>query len=168
MSASSFLSCTHPLANTILLALGGVLILYVLVVIFWRKPRLHYSRYVLSSLIILLLLTGWLGSYLYSPLGFSALRGFLVIRQGQVGEFVASGDTLLLQAGSPAVITILSDVSDIHCQWNSLNGGAWDDPSSCDTAYLTTAADYDILTVRIQPSCRLPSLRGQIKISILP
>ena len=165
----SFLSCMYPLANTILLALGGLLALYVLAAVFLRKRWPRHSRYGLSSLIILLVLTGWLGSYPYSPLGFSALRGFLVTRQGRGSELVASGDTLLLQAGSPLVITTLSDFpDDVTCQWNSLNGGAWDDSSSCDTAYLTPAADYDILTVRIVPGCTLPSLRGQIKISILP
>jgi hypothetical protein len=169
----SLLPCTHSLAKTILLALGMTLVLNVLAAVFWRKLWIKRSRLSFLVLVGLCLLTLWLGSYPYSPLGFSngnypILRGFLITRQGRVNEPVDSGDIILLPVGSPAAITVLSDLTNLSCQWNSLNGGAWDDPGSCDTAYLAPAADYDILTVRIEPGCKLPPIRAQIKISILP
>jgi hypothetical protein len=96
------------------------------------------------------------------------LHGFLVTRQDRVNEVVASGDVVLLSAGVPAAISIRSDLQELNCRWSSRNGGAWDDPFSCDTVYVPPPADYDTLTVMIEPGCKLAPVRGQIKISILP
>jgi len=173
LPAPSFLPCTHPLAKAILLALGITLVLNILAAIFWGKLCFKCSGLGLLTLVALCLLALWFGSYPYSPLGFfngndQILRGFLITRQGRVNEPVASGDILSLRADSPVGITMLSNLSNMSCQWSSLNGGVWDDPGSCDTTYLAPAADNDILTVRIEPGCKLPPLHGQIKISILP
>lgn len=173
LPAPSLLPCTQPLAQTVLLVLGGTLVLNILAAVFWRKLWFKRSRLSLLALVGLCLLILWLGSYPYSPLGFSSgkhplLHGFLITRQGQVNQPVASGEILSLQAGSPMGIVPLSDLPNLSCHWNSLNGGAWDDPGSCETTYAAPAADYDILTVRIEPGCKLPPLHEQIKISILP
>lgn len=166
------LTCTYPLAKTILLILGILALLIVLAVIFWRtqRRRLYTSLFILAGLC---LLTAWLGSYRYSPLELFGeqnplLRGFLVTRHGRVNEMVASGGIITLSAGSPMGIVLLSDAPITSCHWKSLNGGVWDDPDICDTTYAAPQAEYDILTVRIEPGCGLPSARGQIKISILP
>jgi hypothetical protein len=51
----------------------------------------------------------------------------------------------------------------------SSNGGAFDDPTSCDTAYLSPeGVEFDILHVHINPGCHLPAAHGEIKVSILP
>ena len=167
------LSCTYPLTGSTLIALGVPLILNVAAAILWRKTWFKLLQLSLLLLAGLCLMTVWLGSYPYSPLdfsrgNFSVLQGFLITRQGWVDQRVTSGDILVLQSGSLAGISLLSDLPDMECQWTSLNGGAWDDPGSCDTAYSVPFADYDILTVRIVPGCKLPPLRGQLKISIMP
>jgi hypothetical protein len=56
----------------------------------------------------------------------------------------------------------------VRCDWSSANGGALDDPQSCDVVYNPPRAEYDILKVSIRPGCGLPNSIGQIKISILP
>jgi hypothetical protein len=163
------LPCVHFRFELLLLASGSVLVLNVLLALFWKRN----SRLSLVVLAALFLVSLFLGSYHYSPLFHSnsndvVLNGFLVSRQGRVNEVVRSGDILLLSTGVPAAISIRSDLRDMSCRWISQNGGAWDDPFSCDTTYRPPAADYDILTVRIQPGCSLAPVRGQIKISILP
>lgn len=166
------LSCVHPVAETILLALGLVLVLVAFASIFWKKyrRRLYLSLFILAGLCLISL---WLGSYAYSPLKFFGgenpiLRGFLITRHGRVNEPVASGDTVTLNAGFPMGIVVLSNAPLAGCHWRSLNGGALDDADICDTTYAAPQAEYDILTVMIEPGCSLPSVRGQIKVSILP
>lgn len=172
-AVTALLSCMHPIAKAAVLVLGVSVALYVLAALVRGRPgrgRVLLSLPIAAGLGLLML---WLGSYAYSPLAFTrdnaaVLRGFLVTRQGRANEPVSSGDVILLSAGSPAAITLLSDLPDLTCNWSSLNGGAWDDPYSCDTAYLAPAAGYDILTVNIQPGCSLPLVRGRIRISIMP
>lgn len=164
-----FVRCTQLLFQPIVLALGSTLSINMLLALFWRQP-FRLSLLVLGALFLASL---YLGSYRYSPLGLSKgedpiLHGFLVTRQGRVNDVVASGDVVLLSAGMPAAISIRSDLRELNCRWMSRNGGAWDDPFSCDTIYMAPSADYDILTVMIEPGCNLPPVRGQLKISILP
>jgi hypothetical protein len=164
-----FVPCTRLLFQPILLALGSTLAINILLALFWRHP-FRLSLLVLSALFLVSL---FLGSYRYSPPAYSKgddsiLHGFLITRQGRVNEIVASGDVIVLSAGMPAAISIRSDLRDMSCRWISRNGGTWDDPFSCDTLYVPPSADYDILAVMIEPGCRLPPVRGQIKISILP
>jgi hypothetical protein len=169
LSDFSFVPCTYASFEPVLLALASLLALNILLAIFWRQ-RVHLSLVVLASL---LLGSIYLGSYHYSPLRFpkgdnAILKGFLVSRQGRVNEVVASGDIIALSTGVPATISIRSELRSMSCRWSSRNSGVWDDPSSCDTTYMPPAADYDVLTVRIEPGCQLPSVRGQLKISIIP
>lgn len=166
------LSCVHPATQTILFVLGFLLVFIILASAFWIKyrRRLYLRLFILAGLCLISL---WLGSYAYSPLKFFGgenpiLRGFLITRHGRVNEPVASGDTVTLNAGSPMGIVVLSDAPLAGCHWRSLNGGALDDADICDTTYAAPQAEYDILTVMIEPGCSLPSVRGQIKVSILP
>ena len=165
--------CSHPRVQPILLAIASTLFLNILAGLIWERFWWKRAQWSLLTFTALFLLTLFLGSYIYSPLDFSigkdaVLQGFLVSRRGRVNEIVASGEIISLSAGAPAAISIESEFQDMECQWVSQNGAAWDDPASCDTTYVPPAADYDILTVRINPGCKLPPVRGQIKISILP
>jgi hypothetical protein len=57
----------------------------------------------------------------------------------------------------------------ITCFWASNNGGALDDPGSCDVAYLSPpVADFDILKVLVRPGCHMPVSHGEIRVSIQP
>lgn len=169
------LPCIHPLASAMLMALGVTFALNIPLILSLRKGWLMRSRISLSVLATLGLLVFWLGSYPYSPLGFSKgsyqfFHGFLITRHGQTNVPLDSGQILVLRAGAPAGITVLTDApAGSRCRWSSINGGAWDQPDSCDTTYAAPVlADYDILTVRIESSCKLPLVRGQLKVSILP
>ena len=73
-----------------------------------------------------------------------------------------------MQADTPAVISVLTDLPNATCLWNSVNGGVMDDIASCDVDYLAPVADYDILNVRVKSECTSQAVRGQIKISIFP
>lgn len=166
------LACVHPAAQTILIGLGILLSGIVLAAMFWRKlrRRLSVSLFVLVGLCLLVL---WLGSYSHSPLKFineqgATLRGFLITRHGRPNEPVASGDIVTMTAGAPMGIRVLSAVPLAGCHWMSLTGGVWDDSDTCDTTYAAPQAEYDVLSVTIEPRCGLSSAHGQIKISILP
>lgn len=171
--AKPLLSCVHPVASTMLMASGITLALNLLPILFLGKRWLPQSRISLSVLAALGLLAYWLGSYSYSPLGWSNGRyqffhGFLITRHGQTNMPLDSGGIMVLRAGAPAGIVVVTDTPAVHCLWSSQNGGAWDEPDSCNTTYAAPTADYDILTVRIESSCGLPPERGQIKVSISP
>jgi hypothetical protein len=165
--------CSHPFVQPTLLSIASTLLLNILAGLIWGQPWWKRVQWSLLTFTALFLLTFFLGSYIYSPLDFSkrndaVLQGFLVSRRDRVNEVVSSGEIISLSAGVPAAISIESEFQNMKCRWDSLNGGAWDDPMSCDTTYAPPAADYDILTVRINPGCKLSPIRGQIKISILP
>jgi len=166
-----FLPCTHRFAIALLLGLGIVLALNILVAGIAGKSWLARSWLSITALVILGMLALWLGSYQYSPLVFSnesTLRGFQITRPGRNDEFIASGAVIALQPGVPTGISVLASAPNARCLWSSLNRGVWDDPGSCDTVYLAPVAEFDLLTVRVNPGCNLPLERGQIRISILP
>jgi hypothetical protein len=167
------LPCFHPLAETILTAAGITLSFNIFVSVFWMKLWFKRSQLSLIVLLALGLLALWMGSYSNSPLqlptdNYQLLRGFLVTQQGRANKPVKSGEIILLQAGTPAGISVLTDLPNVTCRWNSTNGGALDDPDSCGVDYLVPAADYDILKVVIKSGCRAQTAHGQIKISIFP
>jgi hypothetical protein len=160
----AFLPCTYAPLQPILLALASTLIVTIVLALFWRQQA-GLSHLVFA---VLLLVSLFLGSYRTSPLRLPIMDGFFITRHGRVNEVVASGDTITLSAGVPAAISIRSSLRNLRCRWSSQNGGAWDDPFSCDTTYMPPTADYDILHVRIEPGCKYSPVRGQLKISILP
>jgi len=166
-----FLPCTHHLATALLLGLGAMLVLNILTAGLAGKSWFARSWPSLMVLVALGMLTLWLGSYRYSPLAFSresTLRGFQITRRGRNDEFIPSGAILVLQAGIPVGINVVASAPNAGCLWSSLNGGALDGPDSCDTIYSAPMAEFDFLTVRLNPGCDLPPARGYIKISILP
>ncbi len=167
---SSILPCTYPLAQSLVLAGCAALILQLLAA---AKIVPKYRKVLVVIDITLVLLTLWLGSYLFSPLGFSdgrirVLRGFLITTAARGSSNVASGEIIFMGVGSTAAISPVLLAGNVRCNWLSVNGGALDDPQSCDTFYIPPMREYDILKISIRPGCGLPNSIGQIKISILP
>ncbi|RPH59243.1 MAG: hypothetical protein EHM81_08595 [Chloroflexi bacterium] len=165
-----FFPCTHPQAQSAVLALCAALALQLTL---GAKILAGYSKPALLGATILILLALWLGSYPYSPLGFSSgriplLRGFMVTTRSKPRFALGPGDFFTLTSGSPATIEPVLLVEGAKCSWASLNGGSLDNPEACDIAYDPPQAEFDILKIRIQPSCGLPQSVAQVKISILP
>lgn len=163
--------CTYPLAQNIALALCislGVHFLFINRT--WpSNPGLVILIY---SVFLILILA--LGSYTFSPLGFSTgripvLRGFTVTRFGRPPISITSGNIVTIAANSVTGIRPIVLPGSMTCYWASNNGGALDDPGSCDVAYLPPpGADFDILKVLVQPSCHMPVSHGEIRVSIQP
>ena len=169
----TFLSCTHPLATETLLIAGVVLVLNILLAVFLGRRWRIVSRWSVPSLLGLSLLVFWLGSYTHSPLmasdtGKQGLRGFLITTQRQLNKPYHSGDILVTQADLPVAISVFSDLPGIKCQWKSVHNGALDGSDSCNVIYAAPRVENDILTVRVEPGCKLSPVQGRLKISILP
>lgn len=162
--------CTHPLAQAAVLTLA-VLLAFQLTRFGKILPENPALTWGLTASGLLLAL--WLGSYPFSPLGFSTgripvLRGFFVTSRARPRLTVASGEVISLPAGYPAAIepSLLTDK--LECTWASLNGGSLDNPAACATVYLPPSGTYDLLKIYLQPACGLPDTSGQLKISVLP
>ena len=167
----TLIPCTYPLAQSFTLALGASLVIHSFII---NRIWLRRLRPIIVVYSLLLLLILWLGSYPFSPLGFSTgripvLRGFIVTRFGRPALSIASGEIVTIAGDSIIEIKPITIPADANCIWFSTNGGALDDPRSCDIAYFSPGgADYDLLKLLIQPGCHLPNARGEIRISILP
>ncbi len=161
----------HPVAQGVALGIMVASIIHSLVITITRRRNYRPALLVYGSL---LLLTLWLGSYIISPLGFSSgriprLRGFLVTRSHGVPLTIASGQTVSLGYGSIMEIQPDTLPGPVDCMWSSATGGAFDDPTSCDTAFSPArGVQYDVLRVRVQSACWLPTSLGEVKIAILP
>lgn len=169
------INCVQPLAQSLLYALGIILVLNLPAVAIFSKFRDKRSGFTIAFLFILAVVTWWLGSYPYSPiLGFvngqnSVLSGFRVTRQGRAVVTISSGDMLSLARGSYTSIEALVTPENASCMWQSINGAALDGSDTCDLIYSPPkGTDYDILKVLVTPACHLSKTTGQIKISILP
>jgi len=170
LSIPKALPCTHPSAQSLVLALSGLLILH------WIAGAKFFPRsywYFLAVDTVLILLTFWLGAYAYSPLKFSelenpVLREFVVITRESGKRHIAPDAIITLGGNSIAYIQPVLPPGNTRCMWNSLHGGALDGQDSCNVLYTPPAAEYDILKVNIQPGCGLASSVEQIRISILP
>ena len=171
LSIPDWIPCIYHLSQSLAFALVISLFIHLLSL---GRIWLTNSRLIVLIYSLLLLFTLWLGSYPYSPLGFSAghipvLQRFEVTRLGRPAISVRSGAIVTIARDSVAEITPLILPVDLTCTWMSTNGGTLEDPRSCDTAYLSPGgADYDILKLLIQPACHLPDALGEIRISVLP
>ncbi len=166
----TIIPCTYPLAQNLALA---IILPWIFQVIVIPKTGQARSKPALTVLPILLLLLLWLGSYPFSPLGFSTgripiLRGFVITRSLRPPLTIASGEIVTIAGGSVIGISSTTLPVDKSCFWTSANGGTFDDPRTCDTDYFAPPADYDVLKIHIQPGCHLPTALGEIKINILP
>lgn len=163
--------CTHPLAVKILIGLAVALSLYLLANGILRFGK---NKPAIAIVALLAALTLWLGSYPYSPLGFSGgrisiLREFTITRLMRENTTIKAGEIISISRNSIIGISPVTLPVEMDCTWSSARGGALEDPSICDTAYAPPGnSDFDILKLLIQPSCNLPNVTAQIKIGILP
>ncbi len=167
----SLFLCMHPLARAAVVFLIAVAVLQAVVV---GRVRRRLSSPLFVANIMLILLAIWLGSYSLSPLGFSSgriplLSGFRITRQQRAPIWIASRQIVLMAPGSAMEIEPQTLPGAVNCMWASSNGGAFDDPASCDTAYAPgEGAAFDILRIAIRSECGLPPAIGEIRVSVLP
>jgi hypothetical protein len=165
------LQCTYPLAENSILA---ICIAFVVQYFAFKSYQLFGYFWIAGMDIGLILLALWLGSYSISPLGFSSGRiplaqGFVVTRSMRPDVNIASGKTINIVSGSVIAIRTVTLPIGKNCFWFSSKHGSFDDPRSCDVAYMPpTNSDFDLLKVLIQPSCRLPEVQESLKIIVLP
>jgi len=166
-----FLPCTYPLAEYSILA---ICIAFGVQYFAFKSYQLFGYFWIAGMDIGLILLALWLGSYSISPLGFSSGRiplaqGFVVTRSMRPDVNIASGKTINIVSGSVIAIRTVTLPIGKNCFWFSSKHGSFDDPRSCDVAYMPpTNSDFDLLKVLIQPSCRLPEVQESLKIIVLP
>jgi hypothetical protein len=166
----TIIPCTYPLAQNLALAL---IMLWIFQAILIPKSGQARSKPALIVYPLLLLLLLWLGSYPFSPLGFSngripVLHGFVITRPLRPPVAITSGEIVTITGGSIMGIRSTTLPVDLSCFWESANGGAFDDPRTCNPDYYAPPAGFDVLKVDIQPGCHLPNALGEIKIAILP
>jgi hypothetical protein len=167
----TLIPCIYPLSQRLAFALSTSLFIHVFMInrIWLMRPKPIILIYLFLVVLIL-----WLGSYPFSPLGFSTghipvVRGFIMTRFGRPALSIASGGILTMSGDSITEIKPITLPVDMTCIWVSTNGGALDDPKSCDTAYLSPGGvAYDRLKLLVQPACHLPNAHGVIRISIQP
>ena len=171
MHLPNFLLCLHPAAQGIGLAILAAFIGHAAIALTLRRRVLAPA---LAAYPAILLVVLWLGSYSISPLGFSSgqvrlLQGFLITRSQSSPAPISPGETVSVAPGAVIGIQTRLLPGPVECVWLSANGGAFDDPASCDTAYAShTGAQYDVLRVQVRSACSLSAARGEIRISILP
>ena len=165
-----FLPCTHRFAQSAILAFSATLIIYLGLGTKFLPQTTRLSIGLTISLIILAL---WLGSYPFSPLGFSTgripvLQEFAITTRKSSSTRLVPGANLTLASGLPAGIEPVFLLENVKCRWFSVNDGILESLEDCNTVYVPPQADYDILKINFQPGCGLPQASAQIKISILP
>ena len=167
----TWIQCSYPQVQNIAFALCTSLVAHILVI---NRVGFINNKPIVLIYSLLFVLTLWLGSYSYSPLGFSTgriplLRGFIVTRNGRPAISIASGDIVTIAPGSVTGFKPITLPGNMDCFWASTTGGVLDDPGSCEIAYFASGgADFDILKLHIQPGCQLPNALGEIRISIQP
>ena len=166
-----FLPCIHPYSQSIALAIIVLLVIYLVIAV---KILPKTGKPAIGAAAAVFFLVLWLGSYPFSPLGFSdghipILSGFTVTTRTKHITNLAPGEIVTLASGSPAEIEpVLLLAMNTKCNWSSSNGGTLDSPDTCDLVYIPPQADFDILKIKIRPGCGLPQSTTQIKVSILP
>lgn len=167
----AIIPCTYPFAQDLFLAVSALLIIHGIAIPRIKPTNVRISVFVFFPILLFVL---WLGSYPFSPLGFTrgripVLTGFVVTRFDRPPYAVASGEIVTIVNDSIMGISPITLPVDKSCFWASAKGGGLDDPRSCDIAYsASSGADYDVLKIQIRPNCRLPNTIGEIKFRILP
>ncbi len=167
----SLFPCSYPLSKSLLLALFAAMLIHV-----FGITKIWPSTYrpALLTFTALIFITFWFGSYPLSLLGFSTgrvsvLRGFMISRPTREPTVISSGELVSLAGESTAEIEPMTLAENADCFWSSSNGGAFDDPRSCDVAYRSPGGvSYDVLRILLRPGCQLPSTHGEIRVDILP
>ncbi len=166
-----FFPCTYPLVEKFIPA---NCLAFVVQYFAFKSYRINSYLWIAGLDTGLILLALWLGSYSISPLGFSngripVAQGFVLTRSMRPDVNITSGETINTISGSAIAIRTVTLPIGRNCFWFSTKHGSFDDPRSCDIAYMPPAnSDFDLLKVLIQPSCRLPEIQESIKIIVLP
>jgi hypothetical protein len=166
-----FLPCTYPLAENSIFA---ICISFGVQFFLFKGYRINSYLWIAGMDFGLILLALWLGFYSISPLGFSSGRipiaqGFVLTRSMRPDVNITSGETINIVSGSVIAIRTVTLPIGKNCFWFSSKHGSFDDPRSCDIAYMPpTDSGFDLLKVLIQPSCHLSEVEESIKINVLP
>lgn len=152
----------------------GIVLVLDLLVLRWQGGR-RFAWAPLAILVGLSAIAAWLGSYQHSPLeldrgGAGQVSVYRLTRYGFPAQITGPSQIIIVKSGSPLEIQpILPSNLETVCQWRADNGGAIDDPSSCDIAYeAPRGATYDILHLLTQSGCGLPQHSTQLRLSIAP
>ena len=171
MQLPPVVSCIHPMALAGAVALLIAAGLHAALLRLRRRPaRWH----VLLAYPTLMLVSIWLGWYPASPLGFSTgaiplLQGYRILRPQRDAQLLKPRQVVLAATGMTIGIEPVLLPGPVRCTWSSTTGADIDDPTGCNIAYVSTSgASYDFLKVHITPACGIPSMTGQLHISILP
>lgn len=167
----SFLICLHPVARNaaLLLVLIAILLGFGSVLLHRRVPWIA-----VIACGVLMTLALWFGSYRISPLGFGAgriplLSGFRITQALRGRMEIAPRQIITVAPGSATGIEPRLLPGPVSCLWIAANGGAFDDPASCDTAYAPAqGASFDTLRVNLRSACGLPPVVGELRVSVLP
>jgi hypothetical protein len=124
--------CIYPLSQSLAFALSASLFIHVFAI---NRNWLMRLKPIILIYLLLVLLILWLGSYPYSPLGFSTgcipvLRGFIMTRFGRPALSITSGEIMTIAGDSITEIIPITLPVDLTCIWVSTNGGTLDDPRS--------------------------------------
>ncbi len=171
MPLPQLLPCTYPLVENFILA---ICVAFVVQYLAFKGYRINSYLWIAGMDIGLILLAVWLGSYSLSPLGFSSGRvpiaqGFVLTRSMRPDSNIASGETIGIVSGSVIAIGTVTFPIGRNYFWFSTKHRSFDDPRSCDVAYMPpTDSDFDLLKVLIQPSCHLPEVQESLKIIVWP
>ena len=167
----AFLLCVHPIARDVALGLLTAFVLFVLAATVLRR---RVSWIPLAAWPIIIALALWLGSYSLSPLGFAQARiplvsGFWVTRAQRPQSWVMPRQVVTMAEGSAIGIQTVLLPAPASCRWLASNGGSFEDPTSCDTAYEPSrGATFDILRLDVEPACGLPPTVTELRVSVLP
>jgi hypothetical protein len=167
----AFLLCLHPIARDIGLGLLAALVLLGIAALLLHRRALSFA---LGACLVLAALAFGLGSYRLSPLGFGSARipllnSFRITQALRGQREIPLRQVVTVSRGSITGIEPQLLPGPATCMWASSNGGAFDDPASCDTAYSPgEGATFDILHVSVRSACGLPPALGEIRIGVLP
>ncbi len=172
VAGPTLIPCIAPPFGSALVACGFALILDLVIL---PRLRLDHPRMAAILLGVLAMLLAWFGLYPISPLGFGRnprpiIEGFRILRYGRPPSVVGQRDVVSVTAGSMMAIEPMELPGvQVACHWYSVAGGAFDDPDSCDVAYVAPAdRTFDYLRVLARPSCGLPNDEAELRASIEP
>ncbi len=168
----SLIPCTAPASQSVIAACAIALLFDLAVV-----PKIGpiNRSWALTAVGACCAIAVWLGFYAISPLRFGRggspiVSGFMIARSERQPVVVSLGSAVAIAADSPVEIEPITLAgTNVSCRWRSANGGAIDDPASCDIVYQPpVSVAYDALSVLAQPSCGLPEGVSQLRFSIAP
>lgn len=161
----------HPFARGLELGILAALVVFLAAAVLLRR---RHSWMLFAAWLLPIALVVWLGSYSLSPLGFSTGRiplvsGFWITRSQRPQLWLRPQQVVNVAEGSAMGIQTVLLPGPVSCIWAASNGGSFEDPLSCDTAYMAGQNEaFDVLRVDVRSACGLPSAVAELHISVLP